>query len=77
MTDNWDNEWPRLCAAEQDAFEAHMAAQQAITARRHHPDPELREPDFLLLRDAAEADRAWRTAEAACDHFLTEYRKAA
>ena len=77
MTNDWDNEWPRLNAAEQEAFEAHMAAQQAIIARRHHPDPELREPDFLLLRDATEAERTWRIAEAECDRFLTDYRKAA
>jgi hypothetical protein len=77
MIDDWDCEWPRLNAAEQEAFEAHMAAQQAVTIRRHHPDPELRAPDFLLLRDAAEAERIWRAAEAACDRFLTAYRKAA
>jgi hypothetical protein len=77
MTNDWDNEWPRLNAAEQDAFEAHMAAQAALTTRRAHADPEQREPDLALLREAAEAERTWRVAEAACDRFLTDYRRAA
>jgi hypothetical protein len=77
MTD-WDSEWPRLCAAEQDAFEAHMDAQAKLTAHRlHQPDPALRMPDLALEREAADAERVWRDAEAACDRFLTTYRRAA
>ena len=77
MTDDWDSEWPRLCAAEQNAFEAHMAAQEKLTACRLAPDPQQREPDLALLRETAEAERAWKAAEAACDRFLVVYRKAA
>ena len=77
MTDDWDCEWPQLSAAEQEAFEAHMAAQERLIACRLHADPEQREPDLALLREAAEAERSWRVAEAACDRFLTAYRRAA
>ena len=77
MSSDWDHEWPLLTAAEQEAFEAHMAAQEKLAARRHHADPEQREPDLALLREAAEAERGWRVAEAALDRFLTAYRRAA
>ncbi|MEI9995863.1 MAG: hypothetical protein WDM91_14800 [Rhizomicrobium sp.] len=70
---DWDTEWPALCAAEQQAFEVHMAAQERLTRQRLHGP----ESDLALSREAAEAERAWKTAEAACDHFLTAWRRAA